>query len=57
MTYITEQCENALASITDRHYGRPRLEVFHVSGKSVAKPNIISFYAASINAAAASLSN
>ena len=57
ITYITEQC-GARWSVSSTAVGGARaFWVFKVSGQSVAKPSIIGFYAASINAACDALNN
>jgi len=57
MTKITEQCGAVWIAKETGAVGERAIWVFRVSGKSVAMPNVIGFYAVSINAAAAALSN
>jgi hypothetical protein len=57
ITYITEQC-GARWLVSSTGVGGDRaFWVLNVGGKSVAKPSIVGFYASSVNAAAAALSN
>lgn len=57
ITYITEQC-GARWEVSSTGVGGDRaLWVFLVSGKSVAKPFIIGFYAKALNSACNALSN
>jgi len=57
ITYITEQC-GARWSLSSTGIGGDRsFWVFKVSGQSAAKPRIVGFYAASVNAACNALCN
>lgn len=57
VTYITEQCGARWLVSSTGVNGDRAFWVLNVGGKSVAKPSIVGFYASSINAAAAALSN
>jgi hypothetical protein len=57
-TYITEQCgAKWLLTSTDSKRADRAFYVFLVAGRSQARPEVIGFYAASINAACNALNN
>jgi hypothetical protein len=58
MTYVTEQCgANWAVSSTGSDCTDRAFWVFLVGGHSAAKPGVVGFYAASINAACDALNN
>ena len=56
-TYITEQCGARWSASSTGTVGERAFWVFLIGGRSQARPGVVGFYAASINAACNALNN